>query len=341
MKKLLIKIRTSLKFLILVSISTILIVGAVAILYKPIYKVYLDGETIGYCKDKAKLQSRISEYVENGNGDNENLAFVSIDEMPTYKMCLLKRGIETNDDEIFELVKETGQDYYKYFAILDDEEEEVYVAKFEDAEAIVKKLKDKESDNIDDISIMEKYETDLVNFSSVDDAVSDLYKEKKEKVKERIDSRIAANTANDKFKISYGISNARVNIGISLIRPITGTITSRFASSSRVRNSAHTGLDIGASTGTPIKAAASGTVVYAGWRGGYGGGYGNLVAISHGNNVQTFYGHCSRVYVSVGQFVSQGDVIAAVGSTGNSTGSHLHFEVRVNGVAYNPQNYLY
>ncbi len=66
-----------------------------------------------------------------------------------------------------------------------------------------------------------------------------------------------------------------------------------------------------------------------------------MVAISHGNGVQTYYAHCSKLYVSVGDKVSQGSSIAAVGSTGNSTGNHLHLEIRVNGVAYNPQNYLY
>ena len=66
-----------------------------------------------------------------------------------------------------------------------------------------------------------------------------------------------------------------------------------------------------------------------------------MIVITHGNGVQTYYGHCSKLIASVGQEVSQGQVIAAVGSTGNSTGPHLHLEIRVNGVAYNPQNYLY
>ena len=66
-----------------------------------------------------------------------------------------------------------------------------------------------------------------------------------------------------------------------------------------------------------------------------------MIVISHGNGVQTYYCHCSELLASVGQSVSQGQTIAKVGSTGNSTGPHLHLEVRVNGVAYNPQNYVY
>jgi murein DD-endopeptidase MepM/ murein hydrolase activator NlpD len=301
------------------------------LLYKPIYAVYLDGELIGYCAEKSKLQSKISEYVENGDNDNENLAFVSIDQMPTYKLCLLKRGLTTNDDEIFEAVKQTGIPYYKYYAILDDEEEKIYVSNFETAESIVEKLKNKDSNNIDDISITEKYETELKDFSSEDDAVSALYEKKVVVVASKKSSTSTA------LKTS-GMSSANVSIGISLIKPITGTITSRFASISRVRTGAHTGLDIAASSGTAIKAAASGTVAYAGWK---TNGAGNMVIISHGNGVETYYEHCSKIYVSVGDTVSQGDTIAAVGSTGNSTGPHLHLEVRVNGVAYNPQNYVY
>ena len=102
MKKVLIKIRTSMKFFILVSIATFLIVGAVILLYKPIYSVTLDGELIGYCAQKSKLQSKIDDLVENGNGEDGNVAFVELDSMPKYDLCLLKRGITTNDEEIYE-----------------------------------------------------------------------------------------------------------------------------------------------------------------------------------------------------------------------------------------------
>ena len=87
----------------------------------------------------------------------------------------------------------------------------------------------------------------------------------------------------------------------------------------------------------PIKAAASGKVIWS----GYKGSYGNLVKIDSGKGVVAYYGHCSKLYVSAGEQVKAGDVIATVGSTGNSTGNHLHFEIQLNGQCVNPQKYLY
>lgn len=98
----------------------------------------------------------------------------------------------------------------------------------------------------------------------------------------------------------------------------------------------HTGMDIGASYGSNIVAANGGTVISAGWNGGYG----LCVMIDHGGGIVTLYAHCSSLYVGYGQSVSRGQAIAAVGSTGNSTGPHLHFEVRVNGNYVNPYPYV-
>lgn len=118
-----------------------------------------------------------------------------------------------------------------------------------------------------------------------------------------------------------------------LIWPVNGPVVSGFG----MRwGRLHEGIDIAASTGTPIWAAAAGTVIYAGWLGGYG----NLVVVDHGNGLATAYAHASAILVAVGQQVSQGETVSLVGSTGNSSGPHLHFEVRVNGIAVDPLLYL-
>ena len=85
------------------------------------------------------------------------------------------------------------------------------------------------------------------------------------------------------------------------------------------------------------KAAAGGKVIFSGTKGSYG----KMIVIDHGNGVETYYCHCSSLIASAGESVSQGEVIAKVGSTGNSTGPHLHLEIRIDGTAINPQKYLY
>jgi murein DD-endopeptidase MepM/ murein hydrolase activator NlpD len=118
-----------------------------------------------------------------------------------------------------------------------------------------------------------------------------------------------------------------------LIWPCDGVVVSGFG----MRwGRLHEGIDISCAYGAPNRAAAAGTVIYSGWLGGYG----NLVVIDHGNGLSTAYAHASALLVGVGQSVTQGETVSLVGSTGNSSGPHLHFEVRVNGQAVDPLLYL-
>lgn len=323
LKKVVIHIRKCTKFAIVVAISIFLILGIISSFYKPIYSVSLNGEMIGYSENKTKLQERINEYIEKGNG--ENVAFVDISELPQYKLCLLKRNIVPNDEEIFQKVIGQGTQYYKYYAVTVDKEEKVYLASLTEAEQAIEKLKDKNSNNKDKLGVIEKYATELTEFSTVDKTVDKLYEKKVVKV---YSVGVAATGMNTSSKV--------VDLGISLIRPVSGTITSRFGGR---WGKNHKGVDIGAPKGTTIVAAAAGTVTVSQY--GYSGGYGNYIILSHGNGIQTLYAHCTSLLVNVGQTVSQGQAIATVGNTGNSYGNHLHLEVRVNGVAQNPQNYVY
>ena len=132
-----------------------------------------------------------------------------------------------------------------------------------------------------------------------------------------------------------GIPAGPIRGGGRFIWPVNGPITSPFCER-RAWESCHPGIDIGVPAGTPIRAAGSGTVAIAGWVSGYG----NYTCINHGGGLSTCYGHQSAIHVSVGQSVTQGQVIGLVGCTGLCFGDHLHFEVRINGAVTNPLAYL-
>ena len=215
---------------------------------------------------------------------------------------------------------------YKYYEIALNNETIELVNKIEEAEDLVNNIKEKNTDKELDLSIREKYTQNVeeVKTTEIEFAKTSIQGKIEEKIREQ--------------KEQERINNLPDVNGIKLaVKPVSGTITSRYGVSSRLRKSTHTGLDIAAKTGTPIKVVADGTVTSA----KYSGSYGNLVKVDHGNGVETWYAHNSKMYVKAGQKVNAGDTIAAVGSTGNSTGPHLHLEIRVNGVHVNPQNYLY
>jgi murein DD-endopeptidase MepM/ murein hydrolase activator NlpD len=136
----------------------------------------------------------------------------------------------------------------------------------------------------------------------------------------------------------------RLNRTLALVpyrKPVIGEV--EFTSGFGVRTdpflgrpAMHTGLDFRASMGDPIRATANGKVVSSGWAGGYG----RMVEIDHGNGLSTRYGHMSEIHVKVGDQIKIGQMIGAVGSTGRSTGPHLHYETRIDGEAVDPQKFL-
>ena len=340
------------KLSVVATLAVIFIFGLIELFYRQTYSVSLKGELIGYTNDKVSLQKKINDYIKSGDG--KNVAFVEIADLPTYASCMLKKDVETNDDEIFEKVVSAGIAYSKYYAITDNNEEKAYLTSFADAENAVNQLKEKDSANSSTLGIVEKYgvakkneesESDElrilnndnpVEMSSIDDSVTKLYvkKEVPKVVKTKSSSSVYKNIGT---KIVSSESSVATNIGVTLIRPVSGTISSRFGYRSRDN---HKGLDIAAPKGTAIKAAAAGTVTFSGSGAPYSG-YGNIVVVQSTGAVSIRYAHCSELYVRSGQSVAQGQVIAAVGSTGISTGNHLHFEIRYNGTAVDPQNYVY
>ncbi|SDP37686.1 murein hydrolase activator EnvC family protein [Clostridium gasigenes] len=146
------------------------------------------------------------------------------------------------------------------------------------------------------------------------------------------------NSTNNESNNNSGTNNNE-NTGEGFLRPTDGPITDPFGGRTNpvtLQPGFHNGVDFGNASNTPIKASKSGVVTYAGWINGYG----NSVIIDHGGGVTTLYGHANRLDVSVNQNVTRGETIALVGSTGMSTGPHLHFEIRINAQPVDPMGYV-
>lgn len=161
-------------------------------------------------------------------------------------------------------------------------------------------------------------------------------------LKELLDSLSEINSSGEGYKVDLSEAEEKLKKyldAIPTLWPASGRKNDGFGYRTDPftgKKTFHEGLDISASSGTPIKAAASGVVEFAGNKGGYG----NCVIINHGNGLKTLYAHSSKLLVKEGQNVQKGDVIAKVGSTGRSTGPHLHFEVHVGGTPVDPLKYL-
>lgn len=302
-------------FLLLVSIISI-----IAIKYKPAYVVTISGQNFGYVGSKAELEAKINSEILEHSG---NVAFVTMKQFPEYKLEFIRRSEQTNEDEIINSLKQNAEITYKYYAVTFNNENKAYVNTLEEAEQVVADIKEEYKGDLElNIGISEYY---TVN---VDDA---------KKIEESADITLAKEFVENSVEQYADIQSKTIN-GIYLATtPVKGTITSRFGSIERVRYGAHTGLDIAAPGGTEILAVADGEVTYSAPMGTYG----NLVIVTHGNGIQTYYAHCSKLLVKKGDKVTSGQNIALVGSTGNSTGNHLHLEIRINGQPVNPQKYLY
>ena len=299
-----------------------LIIAIILLKYKPTYKVTLSGQEIGYVESGTELDKRIQTEIIEMQG--KSIDFVSLDEMPNYELELISRKQETNEEEIIVALKSNAKIMYKYYAVILNNETVGLVDNREEAEISVNKIKEANKGKT--------IKLDLVITENYTDNIETVTLETVQVAQAKVEEKVAKLIKQDE-KTKKPIVN-----GILLaVTPVQGRITSRYGHISSRRSGAHTGTDIACPQGTPIKVAASGTVTFAGWSGSYG----KLIKVSHGNGVETWYAHCNELYATVGQQVKAGEVIAAVGSTGNSTGNHLHLEVRLNGSTLNPQRYLY
>ncbi len=304
-----------LKFFNIALLSIGFIIAIVLIKYKPMYEVKISGEEVGYIESKDALNELIKNDIENYN--SKNIEKVELTENPEYKLKLVEKTKENDENDVIIALQKEVEITYKYYEIASSEEVIEKVDTLETAKQIVNDIKEATEQEIT-LTVNEKTTKNI--------------KEIKTNTLE-----VAENNIKEKLNVDSTEEITNIN-GIKIATlPLTGIISSRYGAVSSIRSSTHTGLDIAASIGTPIKVIADGQITFA----AYSGSYGYLVKVDHGNGVESWYAHTSKMYVKAGQEVKAGDIIAAVGNTGNSTGPHLHLEIRINGKHINPQKYLY
>ena len=157
---------------------------------------------------------------KNGN-ESSNIAFVDIEILPEYSFCLKKKDSEVNTDEIFNKIISTGVTYYKYYAVMVNNEEKYYVSSFQECENIINQLKEKDSNNIDSISYTVKYEANLQNFTDTETVVADLYVEKPK-------PKPVYTSSGGKVATGANIRYDKIELGITFINPVGGKTSSRF-----------------------------------------------------------------------------------------------------------------
>lgn len=315
--------------------------------YKPLYKVTLDGKVIGYVENKEKMQEKIEEFANNLEG---NVTSIKIASMPEYKLELVSnvKESDTKEEEILAAVRDNSEIKCRVYAIKLDGNVKASVNSKEEADQLVETIKSETTEGVTlNLEVEEqeqiKQEADA-NVSSVEvaklvinqDVEVKVEEYKKEQEAAELKKKQEAMRRNQTVAVSSraGAPISSASAGRFLRPVVGGTISSPFG---QRRSGFHKGMDIAVPNGTPIYAADDGVVSFSGWN---GTGFGNLVIIDHGDGFMTYYAHCSSLYVTAGQTVTKGQNICAVGLTGNTSGYHVHFEVRYNGTSVNPVNYM-
>ena len=295
---------------------------------------------MGLVSDKDKFEKDIKDTLEDVH---EPVVSATLAEKPRYSLRLVdKEDIDVDDDYVFAKIEEKIEKKYRYYNLKEDDKLLAKVSTKEEKDKLTEELK--KDKNVKDIKVEEEEtkenyiisyeEAKQLAFSTAENIENDK-KEKDAKTKiEKQNTNIIKNIRKGGTVSTSSSSNASAMLGsLSFRRPLN---SSRI-SAGYLGYPGHRGIDFPSPQGTPVMAAEAGTVTTVLYS---NKSYGNRVIIDHGNGISTLYGHNSTISVSLGQRVSKGQTIAGVGSTGRSTGNHVHFEIRINGKPINPTSYV-
>lgn len=295
---------------------------------------------MGLVSDKDKFEKDIKDTLEDVH---EPVVSATLSEKPRYSLRLVdKEDIDVDDDYVFAKIEEKIEKKYRYYNLKEDDKLLAKVSTKEEKDKLIEELK--KDKNVKDIKVEEEEtkenyiisyeEAKQLAFSTAENIENDK-REKDVKTKiEKQNTNIIKNIRKGGTVSTSSSSNASAMLGsLSFRRPLN---SSRI-SAGYLGYPGHRGIDFPSPQGTPVMAAEAGTVTTVLYS---NKSYGNRVIIDHGNGISTLYGHNSTISVSLGQRVSKGQTIAGVGSTGRSTGNHVHFEIRINGKPINPTSYV-
>ena len=316
-----------------------LIFSAVAITvlnnYKPAVKTYIAGKFIGYFSSEAQFDEAYNDLVTEKQNIDSNVK-VYLEEEPVFESSYIRDSLFENQNVYTNLRAEIKTEYTVYEVSVNDKVEMTFNSK-DEASKYSESLKEKVSKL--NVAINEKKVEELGEITSIEraDAILNDIVDRNKPV--TIPKPVV--TYQNPNNYATTSTNQTASDAIATAAMMEGGVwptVSRYISSPYGWRwgSMHTGTDIAGKYGDPIYAYKSGLVTFAGWNGSYG----YMVKIDHGNGLSTWYAHCSSLNVTAGQEVSQGQVIAAMGATGWSTGNHVHFETRVNGVHTNSYNFI-
>lgn len=326
----------TLRFIFFTILALVLIFSAVLITvlntYKPTVKAYIDGKFVGYFSSEQQFDEVYNDLVTEKQNIDSNVK-VYLESEPTFETSYTRDSLIAKQNVYTNLRSEMKTEYTVYEVAVDGENKMKFDTK-DDADRYAENLKAEVSKlNVEVKEEKLEDKGEITTVERADNILKDIVDRNKpvETPKATVSSK---NTINNSKQIQTAAT-----IGAASVQATGGGVwptVNRRINCQYMGYSGHTGIDLGGAVGTAIYAYKTGTVTFAGW----GSGYGLHVKIDHGNGMTTYYAHCSELFVSVGQQVTEGQMIAKIGMTGYTTGPHLHFEVRFNGVPTNPYPYI-
>ena len=327
---------STLRFVFFTILTLVLIFSAVLVTvlntYKPTVKAYIDGKFVGYFSSEQQFDEVYNDLVTEKQNIDSNVK-VYLESEPTFETSYTRDSLIAKQNVYTNLRAEIKTEYTVYEVAVDGENKMKFDNK-DDAEKYAENLKSEVSKlNVEVKEEKVEDKGEITTIERADSILKDIVDRNKPVETPKATVSNTTNTTSN-----YNVTTA-ATIGATSV-PATGggvwPTVNRRVNCHYMGYSGHTGIDLGGAVGTAIYAYKSGTVTFAGW----GSGYGLHIKIDHGNGMTTYYAHCSELFASVGQQVTEGQMIAKIGMTGYTTGPHLHFEVRLNGVPVNPYPYI-